>query len=161
VDFEKKWPVPGVSSPVQGLKPPASKENRCVWCATVAASAIGEVGIVLESLGALAWSQAARRRVAASTGEAVRNMGTSEFWVRKGLEGSTIYFADHRLAGCATRARDNAQPYGRSRAALRRLGGLATFVAATRKGVAEEARTRGFAAPAFAACAYVDVWWLR
>ena len=34
------------------------------------------------------------------------------------------------------------------------------FVASL-EGVAEEARTRGFAAPAFAGCAFVEVWALR
>jgi hypothetical protein len=34
---------------------------------------------------------------------------------------------------------------------------VGSFVAST-EGVAEEARTRGFAAPAFAGCAFVEGW---
>jgi hypothetical protein len=45
-------------------------------------------------------------------------------------------------------------PEGRA-SRIRRLGGRGTFVA-SKSGVAEEARTRGFAAPAFAGCAFVE-----
>jgi hypothetical protein len=46
---------------------------------------------------------------------------------------------------------------------LRRLGDLRAFVASgtghqEQAGVAEEARARGFEAPAFAGCAFVEVW---
>jgi hypothetical protein len=43
----------------------------------------------------------------------------------------------------------------------RRLGGRGFFVASVPgfgAGVAEEARTRGFATPAFAGCAFRDLW---
>ena len=41
---------------------------------------------------------------------------------------------------------------------VRRLGGLGSFVASKDCGVAEEARTRSFAAPAFAGCAFIEGW---
>ena len=43
------------------------------------------------------------------------------------------------------------------------IGGSAVVGPSWRRryGVAEEARTRGFAAPAFAGCAFVEVWCLR
>jgi hypothetical protein len=46
-----------------------------------------------------------------------------------------------------------AQEVGAELPPVRQLGGLRSFVAGS---VAEEARTRGFAAPAFAGCAFVD-----
>ena len=44
---------------------------------------------------------------------------------------------------------------GRVRPCLRQLGGRGSFVASV-EGVAEEARIRGFAVPAFAGCAFVE-----
>jgi hypothetical protein len=58
--------------------------------------------------------------------------------------------------GLFLQADENAKPsYAFGSSAI-----LGSFVAsgATCGGVAEEARTRGFAAPAFAGCAFVEVW---
>src|SRR3989442_14102739 len=74
---------------------------------------------------------------------------------------------DCSMSGVAPSSRIQAAPPRRlgagqhkRRATFRRLGDLGSFVAIC-GGVAEETRTRGFAAPAFAGWALVEVWTLR